>query len=318
MRVLVAGATGAIGRPLVRRLVAAGHQVTGMTRSPERGGALRELGADVAVADALDAEAVGRAVAEAGPEVVVNELTAIPKRINPRRMKRDFAANDRLRVEGTANLVEAARAAGVGRLVSQSIAFAYAPVGGPVKDESDPLYLESGPPFGRTVRAVAELERQTLESAAIAGTVLRYGWFYGPGTAYAPDGAIAADVRRRRFPVVGSGAGLFSFVHIDDAAAATVLAIERGVEGTFNVVDDEPAAARDWLPAYAKALGAKPPRSAPAWMARIAAGRIAVEQLTELRGASNAAARRELGWEPALPTWREGFEHELAGRSLGG
>jgi nucleoside-diphosphate-sugar epimerase len=308
MRVFVAGATGVIGRRLVPQLRGAGHEVVGMTRSSERAAALREQGADAVVCDAFDASGVERAVGEAAPDVVVNELTDIPSSIDPRKMEEQFATNDRLRIEGTANLVRAARAVGARRVVSQSIAFAYAPADG-LRSEDDPLFLDSPEPWKRTVEAIAALERQTLEGPD--GVVLRYGYFYGPGSSYAGDGSTAAMVRKRAFPVVGGGTAVYSFIHVDDAAAATVAALDRGPSGVYNVVDDDPAPVAEWLPEYAAALEARPPRRVPRIAARIAAGRLAVYMMTGLQGATNAKARRELGWEPSWPSWRQGFREAL-------
>jgi 2-alkyl-3-oxoalkanoate reductase len=302
----VAGASGAIGRPLVPMLVAAGHEVTGTTRDERRAEAIRAAGATPTVVDALDAEAVQAAVEAAAPEAVVHELTSLPDRFEPRR-KDLYHPTNRLRREGTRNLLDAARAAGARRFVCQSIAFAYRPGARPeVMDEAAPLALEAPPPFGDGVRAIDEMERAVLDAGGLEGLVLRYGWFYGPGTYYADDGSMASEVRRRRFPVIGSGAGLFSFVHVDDAAAATVAAVERGAPGIYNVVDDEPAAMRDWLPDYAAALGAPRPRRIPVWLARLVAGRMATA-INVQAGASNAKAKRELGWEPRWPSWRQGF-----------
>jgi nucleoside-diphosphate-sugar epimerase len=306
MRVFVAGASGAIGRPLVPRLVAAGHEVTGTTRSAERAEAIRAAGARAAVCDALDAEALRTTVAEASPEVVVHELTALPHRFDPRD-KGIYDATNRLRREGTRNLLDAARASGARRFVCQSIAFAYAPGARPeVKDEDAPLARGAPPPFGDGVRAIDEMERAVIGAEDLEGLVLRYGWFYGPGTYYAEDGSMARDVRRRRFPVIGSGAGLFSFIHVDDAASATVAAVERGAPGIYNVVDDDPAPMREWLPAYAEAIGARKPLRVPVWLARLVAGRMAT-RVDVQSGASNAKAKRELGWEPRWRSWREGF-----------
>jgi nucleoside-diphosphate-sugar epimerase len=303
MRVFVAGASGAIGRPLVAQLVAAGHEVTGTTRSESKAEELRAVGARPAVCDALDADALRAAVGEAAPEVVVHQLTALPRRYDPRD-KAIYEGTNRVRSEGTRNLLAAARAAGAPRFVAQSIAFGYAPGARPeVKDEDAPLALGAPPPFGEGVRVLLEMERAVIGAD---GLVLRYGWFYGPGTYFAEDGSIAQDVSRRRFPVIGSGAGLWSFIHIDDAASATVAAVERGGPGVYNVVDDEPAAMRDWLPAYAEAIGARKPLRVPVWVARLAAGKMA--RLVNVQpGASNAKAKRELGWEPRWPSWRTGF-----------
>jgi 2-alkyl-3-oxoalkanoate reductase len=311
MRVFVAGASGVIGRRLVPELVEAGHDVTGMTRQDGRAGALREQGADAVVCDVFDAPAVIEAVVAAKPEVVVHELTDIPKAIDYRRYAQVMAGNDRIRMEGTRNLVAAAREAGAGRMVAQSIAFAYAPEGGPVKDEADRLYVDAPDPLGPTIRALDDMERQVLGAAGIDGVVLRYGLFYGPGTTYAADGNTAARVRRHRFPVVGSGSGVYSFIHVDDAASATVAAVERGEPGVYNVVDDEPAEISEWLPYYAEVLGAKAPGSVPMWLARMAGGGRMVLLMQDLRGASNAKARAELGWEPRYTSWRQGFREAL-------
>jgi nucleoside-diphosphate-sugar epimerase len=301
MRVFVAGASGAIGRPLVAQLLAAGHHVTGMTRSRERAAEIERTGATAVVCDALDAPALLAVVATADPDVVVHQLTSLPQRFNPRK-KRLYDATNRVRTEGTRNLLEAA---GGRRVVCQSIAFAYAPDREPrVFDEDRPLFTDAPPPFGEATRAISEMERMVL---AANGLVLRYGWFYGPGTYYGEGGSTFEDVRRRRYPVVGEGAGLFSFVHVDDAAAATVAAVERGAPGVYNVVDDEPAPMRDWLPAYAEAIGAGPPRRAPLWLVRLLAGRAVAGMATTFPAASNARAKRALGWEPRWPSWRTGF-----------
>jgi 2-alkyl-3-oxoalkanoate reductase len=313
MRVFVAGATGAIGRPLVRQLVAAGHEVSGTTRSEDRAGLIRTDGGEPVVVDALDREGLLAAVAEARPDAVVHQLTQIPSEINPRKMAEQFEVTDRLRTEGTHNLVDAARAAGVRRLVAQSIAFAYRMDGQPgeLKTEGDPLMGDDAPAtFRRTVLAVAQLERTVLEAG---GLVLRYGYFYGPGTSYAAsDGSLAERVRKRGFPVVGDGGGVFPFIHVDDAAAATVAALDRGDPGVYNVVDDEPAPLREWIPVYAEAIGAKSPRRVPKLAARIAAGKMAADGATKMRGVSNEKAKRDLGWEPRYPSWRRGF-FEAAG-----
>lgn len=320
MKVFVAGAGGAIGRPLIPRLLAAGHEVTGSTRSPERAESIRALGADPAIVDVFDAETLRAVMAEAAPEVVVHELTALPERFEPRK-KDLYDATNRVRHEGTRNLIEGARAAGARRFVCQSIAFGYAPrpagpgaragAGPPRSDalheEGDPLFREAPPPFGKAMLIVEGMERQALEAGGMDGLVLRYGWFYGPGTYYAHDGTMAQDVRRRRFPVVGPGSGVFSFIHVDDAAVATVAAVERGAPGVYNVVDDDPAPMREWLPAYGRAIGAKPPRHVPLWLARLIAGGFVATMATTLGGASNAKAKRELEWSPRWASWREGF-----------
>jgi len=306
MRVFVAGASGAIGRPLVRQLLAAGHEVTGMTRREERAGEIRAAGASAVVCDAFDAEALRAAVAEATPEVVVHMLTAIPARLST-RSESSLAPTTRLRREGTANLLAAAEEAGARRLIAESVGFLYAPEGDRVKDEEAPLWTGAPSPFGAAVAGVEDLERQVTGSGRIEGLVLRCGQLYGPGTYLGSGGSQAEDVSKRRLPVVGAGGGIFSFVHVEDVASATVAAVERGAPGIYNVVDDEPAPMSEWLPAFATAIGAKPPRRVPAWLARLVAGAGGATFVTELRGASNAKAKRELGWQPRYASWRQGF-----------
>ncbi len=305
MRVFVAGATGAIGRRLVPMLLADGHQVTGMTRSPGKLEELRALGAEAVLADALDAEAVGAALRDAHPDAVIHQLTALPQRIDPRRIERDFALHDRLRDEGTRILVAGARDAGATRIVAQSIAFSYAPgPPGTVHLEPDPLLSDPPKSFARSARAVRELERAVLDAG---GVVLRYGYFYGPGSAIAPSGSMGQDLARRRMPIVGGGGGVWSFIHVDDAARATVAALTRGQSGAYNIVDDDPAPVSQWLPALADALGAPRPMRVPAWFARPLAGSYGVATMTTAQGASNELAKRELGWRPEYTSWREGF-----------
>jgi nucleoside-diphosphate-sugar epimerase len=273
-----------------------------MTRSEERAERLRAAGARAAVADVFDRDAVRSALADAEPEVVVNELTDIPPALDPRRHAEQMKGLERIRREGYAILAEAAREAGARRLVAQSIAFIYAPAPGPAS-EDDPLWHDVPEPFAATLRATLAGERAVLESGLDA-LVLRYGWFHGPGTSYAADGATTAMIRRRRYPVVGSGAGVHSFVHVDDAAAATVAAVASDATGVLNVVDDDPAPLAEWLPATAAAIGAKRPLRVPALVARVAAGPHAVAFTTRQRGVSNARAKEVLGWVPAHPTWR--------------
>ena len=311
MRVFLAGATGVIGRRLMPQLTAAGHEVTAMTRSEERAAALRDAGASPVVCDVFDAEGVHGAMVEAAPEIVLHELTDLPPNLDPRKMEEQAAGNDRIRTEGTRNLVAAAVAAGARRMVAQSIAFAYAPSRGGLRTEDDPLWDDAPWPWSRSIEALHELENAVTRTEGIEGIVLRYGFFYGPGSAYAADGHFAREVRRRRLPVVGKGSGVFSFIHVDDAAAATVAAMERGAPGIYNVVDDDPAPLRDWVPAYAEAMGAKPPRRVPVWLARLLAGRYTASMATTLGGASNAKAKAQLGWEPRHPSWRQGFRDAL-------
>ncbi len=311
MRVLVAGGSGVIGARIVPLLVAAGHEVTATTRTPEKKPSLEAMGARGVVCDALDAEGLRAAMAAARPECVVHQMTRIPRAIDPRRYESQFAANDRLRREGTASLVAAARAAGARRIVAQSIAFAYVPRGPAIMTESEPLFLRAPLPWRRSIAAIDALERAVREADGLEGTVLRYGHFYGPGTAYAPDGHTAALVRKRRFPVVGEGRGIFSFIHVHDAAAATIAAVEGSTTGTFNIVDDDPAMVREWLPLFARAIGAPRPWRVPHLLARMMAGPHAVFFMTRMRGASNAKARTHLGWAPRIATWRRGFFENL-------
>ncbi len=305
MRVFVAGATGVIGRRLLPALRAAGHEPIAMTRSPEKADTLTAQGIEAVVCDAYDAAGLTRAIADARPDQIVHALTDLPEDINMRRFERELQSTGRLRREGTRNLLAAARAAGVQRIVAESIAFAYAPEGEWVKDEDAPL-ATAQLPF--VAEPLADLERQTLEAG---GIVLRYGQLYGPGTSFTQDGSWAANLRRRRLPIVGAGSGVFSFLHVDDAASATVAALEHRGPATYNVVDDDPAPIHAWVPAYARAVGAPKPWRAPAWVGRLAAGRIPVEMMNELRGASNARIKRELGWQPKYASWREGFQTAL-------
>jgi nucleoside-diphosphate-sugar epimerase len=270
-----------------------------MTRREERAAQIREAGAEAVVCDAFDAEGVREAVVAARPEVVVHLLTALPQRYD--RKSDWLEPTNRIRRDGTRNLIAAAGAAGARRMVAESIAFVYRQEGGWVKGEEEPIEDRTGPGV-----AVADLERQVRE-ADLEGLILRYGWFYGPGTYFDRGGQEAEEVERRRFPIVGKGTGTFSFVSTEDAAAATVAAVERGEPGVYNVVDDEPAPLREWLPVYAQALGAKPPRRVPFWLARLAAGEQTARGALEMRGASNAKAKRELGWQPRHASWRQGF-----------
>lgn len=319
VRVLIAGAAGAIGRPLIKVLSAAGHEVVGLTRSEAKLEELRRAGAEPVSCDALDEAALARAVAAARPQVVVNQLTAQPPGINPRRIGRDLAATNRLRTQGARHVMTAAAAAGATHVVAQSVAFAYDPNGAPgqpprggLRRESDRLYHDAPGAFAPAVAAVSELERVTLGSAGIRGAVLRYGFCYGPRTSFAADGSIAADVRRRRFPIIGSGAGVFSFIHTEDAAWATLAVIEQRGAGVFNIVDDEPARVADWLPVYAAILGAPPARRVPAWLGRLAGGPYATYLMTRMPGAANDHAKAVLGWRPRQPSWRAGFRADLA------
>ena len=307
MRVFVAGATGAIGKQLVPRLVAAGHEVTGMTRSESKQAMLAELGAVPVVGDALDLDQVAEAVAQARPEVIVHQLTAIGA-VDLRHFEQSFAQTSRLRTEGTDYLLSAAQAVGVRRFVAQSNgAFAYARTGGPVKGEEDPL--DPSPPreMRSTAAALRHLEQAVLGAQWTEGIVLRYGAFYGPGTSMAPGQEQFELIRGRKFPLVGAGGGVWSFIHVADAADATLAAVEHGSRGVYNVVDDDPAPVAEWLPALAQELGAKKPMRVPKFIGRLFAGEIGAMMMTELRGASNAKAKRVLQWQPAHSSWRQGF-----------
>jgi 2-alkyl-3-oxoalkanoate reductase len=318
MKVFVAGATGAIGSRLVPQLVAAGHDVTGMARSPGRVDAVRALGARPVVADALDADAVGRVVAESEPEVIVHQLTSLaaePGFRDLRNPDRFAAPTNRLRTEGTDNLLAAGRAVGIRRFVAQSIVAlgTYARTGGPVKSEDDPRDADL-PADGRALAdAIRYLEETVTAIDWADGVVLRYGGFYGAGNAVSadPEALMTRQILKRRLPIIGDGGGISSFVHIDDAAGATLAAIDHGRPGIYNIVDDEPAPVREWLPFLAEQLGAKPPRRIPRFVARLLAGEAPVLQMTEVRGGSNAKAKRELGWQPRWTTWRIGFAKGL-------
>jgi nucleoside-diphosphate-sugar epimerase len=311
MKVFVAGASGVIGRPLIAQLVAAGHEVTGTTRREERAEQIRAAGARAVVCDVFDAAALEAAVEEAAPEIVINQLTSLPQRYEPRKAS-FYAATDRVRSEGGRNLLKASRAAGARRFLTQSICFLYAPEGDWVKDEEAQPFDDAPGHFRAAVAALTGHEREALEAEGIESLVLRYGQFYGPGTYYARDGHLGREVTKRRFPIVGAGTGTFSFLAVEDAVGATVAALDSGPPGIYNVCDDEPAQLREWLPVYAEALGAKPPRRVPLWLARLVAGRAVAEQAIGLRGAANAKAKRELDWEPRHASWRQGFGETLA------
>jgi nucleoside-diphosphate-sugar epimerase len=281
-----------------------------MTRRQERAEEMRAAGANAVVCDAFDAEALNAAVAATRPEAVLHALTALAPKFDP---KSDYlAATNRVRSEGTRNLVAAARAAGARRVVAESVAFFYEPEGDWVKDEEARLFVDPPGRFAAASKALRTLEAEVAGADGIEGLVLRLGWLYGPGTYYDRSGSVAEEVLKRRYPVIGKGTGTFSFIHIDDAASAFVAALDHGAPGLYNVVDDEPAPLREWLPVYAKELGAKPPHRAPALLARLMAGADLASTAVSMRGASNAKAKRELGWQPAHPSWRRGFADSLA------
>jgi 2-alkyl-3-oxoalkanoate reductase len=309
MRIMVAGATGAVGQRLLPMLIEDGHEVVALTRTPSKAGGLRALGALPVVADALDREAVLGAVLGAEPEVIVHQMTALTGGADFRRFDRTFATTNRLRTEGTRHLLEAARAAGTRRVIAQSYTgWPFAREGSLVKDEDAPL--DPAPPKHQRASLAAIIECERLVRAEPEGVVLRYGGFYGPGTSLSRDGDIAQLLRKRRFPIIGEGGGLWSFTHIDDAAGGVVATLD-GPAGTYAIVDDEPAPVREWLPVLAEAIGAQPPRRVPVWLGRLAGGEVTVAMSTQSRGASNARAKAVLGWEPRWPSWREGFQRGL-------
>jgi 2-alkyl-3-oxoalkanoate reductase len=320
VKVFVAGATGALGRALVPQLVARGHEVVGMTRTASKQDGLRELGARPVVADALDPDAVAQAVASAEPEVIVHELTALSGKLSvrfirhPERSDASIMTN-RLRTEGTDHLLASGRTVGARRFVAQSIAaFGFGQTGGPLQTEADPLDPDPPAAMRPGLEAIVHLERAVTTIGWGEGLALRYGAFYGPGTGFslAPDAQMTGPIRKRRFPLIGDGGGVWSFVHIEDAAAATVAAVEHGPPGIYNIVDDEPAPVREWLPVLARALGAKPPRRVPRWLARLAGGEMATVMMTDVRAAaSNEKAKCELGWQPRFASWRLGFAQGL-------
>jgi 2-alkyl-3-oxoalkanoate reductase len=313
MRIFIAGATGAVGRRIVPLLVARGHDVVAMTRSAAKSDQLSALGATPALADGLDREAVISAVREAKPEVVVHQMTALASAKSFKKFDHEFALTNRLRTEGLDHLIEGAQAAGARRLVAQSYGnWNYERTGAAVKTESDPL--DPNPPANqrRSIEAIRYLENAVASADGLEGIALRFGNFYGPGTGFALDGDLVEMVRKRRLPIVGDGAGVWSFIHVDDVATATLASIDRGAPGVYNIADDEPAPVSEWLPALADAVGAKSPRRVPVWLGRLATGEVGVSMMTQIRGASNAKARRELDWAPAYASWRQGFRVGLS------
>jgi 2-alkyl-3-oxoalkanoate reductase len=307
MRVFLAGATGAVGRRVARQLVSLGHQVTGTTRNADKAPQLRAIGVQPVVVDGLDALGIGEAVARAHPEVVIHQMTALSGAPDMKHFDRWFYQTNQLRTRGTEHLLAAARASGVRRFVAQSYTgWTNARSGGPVKTEEDPLDTDPAPGQRESLAAIRFVE-ETVTAAPLEGIVLRYGNFYGPGASE----ALADLVRRRRLPIVGGGGAVWSWIHLDDAAAATVAALSRGRPGLYNIVDDDPAPASEWVPYLAAALGARPPHRIPAWLARPLAGSVVVQLMTRGRGSSNAKARRELDWRPRWSSWRDGFRRAL-------
>ena len=308
MRIFVAGSTGAIGKLLVPHLVENGHEVVALVRAPQKAKAIEAVGAKVAIADALNKEELTAAITRAGPEVIIHQLTALAGVGNFKKLDDEFTLTNRFRTEVTDTMLAAGRLAGTRRFIAQSFCgWPFAREGGPVKTEQDPL--DSNPPasFSKTLAAIRYLEDTVQRTTDLQALALRYGIFYGPGTGIAKDGSIVELVRKRRLPIVGDGAGVWSFIHIRDAVRATVAAVSRGDPGIYNVVDDEPAPVSTWLPALAEAVGAKPPHKLPAWLGKLAIGTGGVSMMTTIRGGSNAKAKRELGWQPIYPSWRLGF-----------
>jgi nucleoside-diphosphate-sugar epimerase len=307
MRVLIAGATGAIGRRLVPLLVQHDHQVFGTTRSANKTGLLRSLGADPVILDGLDAAGVGEAVARARPDVIIHQMTALSGKPDMRHFDRWFAVTNALRTKGTEHLLAAAQASGVRRFIAQSYAgWPTTHEGAGPSTETEPLEPHPVAEQREALDAIAFVER-AVAMAPLEGIVLRYGALYGPGASE----SLVEIVRKRQFPIIGSGAGVWSWLHVDDAASATLAALDRGTPGVYNIVDDDPAPVSEWLPALANAVGARPPLRVPVWAGRIAAGKVAVRMMTEIRGSSNQKAKRELGWQPAWRSWREGFRNGL-------
>ena len=308
MKIFVAGATGAIGKRLVPLLVTGGHQVVGSTRTAGKTDALRSQGAEPVVVDGLNKDAVMQAVTSSRPDVIVHQMTALASMRSLKNFDEEFTITNRLRTEGTEHLVAAAQAAGTRKIVVQSYAgWPIAPEGGRIKTEDDPFDPSPAKTMTKSLAAIRKLESSTINASGVAGTVLRYGSLYGPGTSTFPGGEIVEAVRSRKLPVIGGGAGIWSFIHVDDAAGATRLAIEKDAPGIYNIVDDEPAEVSIWLPELAKTIGAKPPRHIPAWLGRLVIGEAGLSMMTRSRGASNAKAKRVFGWIPVHASWREGF-----------
>jgi nucleoside-diphosphate-sugar epimerase len=309
MKIFLAGATGAVGKRLVPALRNRGYEVIGLTRSPDKAASLHAEGAYPVVADALDRDAITRAMKETRPHIIVHQLTALTGVTNYRNFDKVFAATNRLRTEGTDILLEAARAVGAERFVAQSYGgWNYEQSGDGLKTERDPLTSHPPRKQQKSLDAIEHLENVVLGERTLTGIPLRFGNLYGPGTNLALDGEMSALVRARKVPLIGSGGGIWSFLHVDDAASGTIAAIEHGTRDVYNICDDDPAPVAEWLPELARALGAKPPMHVPSWIGRLAAGEVGVSMMTQIRGGmSNAKAKRELHWEPRYPSWRQGF-----------
>jgi 2-alkyl-3-oxoalkanoate reductase len=312
MKVFVAGATGAVGKPLLPLLVARGFEVVAMTHSPDKVSMLRAAGAEPVVADGLDRNAIMEAVLRVRPTVIVHQMTALARLANLKHFDDEFELTNRLRTTGTDYLLEAAKAVKAERFIAQSYGnWNYERIGGPVKTEDDPLDADPPATMRRTMSAIRYVESTVVGAEGLDGLALRYGSLYGPGTSVAPGGTIVEAIRKRQFPIVGDGAGIWSFAHVEDVAAATVAAIERGAPGIYNVCDDDPAPVAEWLPELARAVGAPAPWQVPAWLGYLVIGEAGVSMMARIRGASNAKAKRELGWQPRYGSWRDGFRHGL-------
>jgi len=308
MRVFVAGSTGTLGRFLVPHLVESGHDVVALVRAAQKVKSVEAMGAKVALADAFDSDELTTAIRQAEPEVIIHQLTALTSAGNFKRFDEEFALTNRLRTEATDTMLSAARLVGARRFIAQSFCgWPFAREGGPVKTEEDPLDPNPPASFSKTLAAIRYLEEAVRTTTDLQALALRYGIFYGPGTGIAKDGSIVELVRKRRIPIVGDGAGIWSFIHVVDAARATVAAVLHGEPGVYNVVDDEPARVSEWLPVLAEAVGAKPPRRVPVWLGKLAIGDGGVSMMTKIRGGSNAKAKGQLGWQPTYPSWRHGF-----------
>lgn len=312
MKIFVTGGTGAIGKFLLPQLLDKGHEVVALTRSASKAVSLEDMGVTAVIADPLDKPALTAAVRRAEPEVIIHQLTALTGVGNFRKLDQEFTLTNRFRTEVTDTLLAAARTIGTRRFIAQSFCgWTYAKKGGPVKTEEDPLDPKPPESFTKTLAAIRYLEDKMRSVTFLEGVALRYGWFYGPGTGFGKGGQVYKMVKKRNLPIIGGGGGIWSFIHISDAALATVAAISRGTQGIYNVADDEPAKVSTWLPALAKAIGAKPPRKLPHWLGELLIGKAGVSMMTQIRGCSNAKAKRELSWAPVYPSWRVGFVDAL-------
>ena len=312
MKVFVAGSTGAIGKSLVPLLLKSGHQVVALSQTSQKAKELEAFGAKVAISDAFDKVRLTTAIKKIEPEIIIHQLTAIPSNTSFKKFDEQFALTNRLRTEVTDTLLEVSRLVGARRFITQSFCgWPFAREGGPIKTEEDPLDPNPPASFKKTLAAISYLEEAVGKATDLEALALRYGFFYGPGTSIAKNGAVVELIRNRQIPIVGDGAGIWSFIHIQDAARATVAAVSRGVPGIYNIVDDEPAAVSTWLPFLADTVGAKPPWRLPVWLAGLAIGEGGVSMMTKIRGGSNMKAKRELGWQPIYPSWRRGFVEGL-------